>query len=63
MNASSMRDLTVAELKAWMAEHRRALWKKRISLASGQLEKTHAIRDGRRAIARAQTIIAEKQRA
>mgnify|MGYP006306904029 CR=1 FL=1 len=63
MNAASMRDLTVAELKTWMSEQRRALWKKRVSLASGQLEKTHAVREARRAIARAQTIIAEKQRA
>lgn len=60
MNASELREKSVEELKEQLLELRREQFNLRMQKASGQLEKTHTIRQVRRDIARVKTLLTSK---
>ena len=61
MNAAEYRELSVEELSAKAIELRGELFNVRIKKATGQLESTAMLRELRRQIARAETILGEKR--
>jgi len=61
MNAAEYRELSVEELSAKAIELRGELFNVRIKKATGQLESTSMLRELRRQIARAETILGEKR--
>ena len=59
--AADLRNKAVGELRSFLTESRRKLFKLRLVKASGELTQTHAIRATRRDIARAEMILTEKE--
>ncbi|WP_419420012.1 50S ribosomal protein L29 [Legionella sp. D16C41] len=55
-----LRELSVEKLKEELLDLRKAQFKLRMKKANGLLEKTHPIKETRRAIARVKTIMTEK---
>ncbi|CAM3495465.1 50S ribosomal protein L29 [Paenibacillus lupini] len=61
MKASDFRNLTSAEIEQKIAGFKEELFNLRFQLATGQLESPTRIRDVRKNIARAKTILHERQ--
>ncbi len=61
MKASEMKQMNADALEAKVKELKAELFNLRFQLATGQLENTMVIREVRRDIARAKTLIREKQ--
>jgi large subunit ribosomal protein L29 len=61
MKARELRSKAITELKTFLNESRRKLFKMRLVKASGDLPKTHEIKQTRRDIARCETILSEKK--
>ncbi|GIP45891.1 50S ribosomal protein L29 [Paenibacillus sp. J45TS6] len=61
MKASEFRNLTTAEIEQKIAGFKEELFNLRFQLATGQLDNPTRIRDVRREIARAKTIIRERE--
>jgi len=61
MKAAEFRELSIEELDAKALELRGELFNVRIKKATGQLESTAMLRELRRQIARAETILGEKR--
>jgi large subunit ribosomal protein L29 len=63
MEAKEVRELSVTELEQKLRDTRAELLKSRLNRQTGQLEKTHTIRDMRKDIARFETVLTQKKRA
>ncbi|MEJ6603122.1 MAG: 50S ribosomal protein L29 [Verrucomicrobiia bacterium] len=63
MKPKEIRELTPAEIETRLREVREALVQLRMRKHTGQVEKTHELRDLRKDIARLETIINEKNSA
>lgn len=61
MNVAELRDKSVKELQEQLVELAQERFALRMGLASGQLEKTHQVKENRRAIAKVKTILNEKK--
>ncbi|RJG19257.1 50S ribosomal protein L29 [Paenibacillus thiaminolyticus] len=61
MKASEFRNLTTAELEQKIAGFKEELFNLRFQLATGQLDNPTRIRDVRKAIARAHTVLRERE--
>ncbi|APO47867.1 50S ribosomal protein L29 [Paenibacillus sp. FSL H7-0942] len=61
MKASEFRNLTSAEIEQKIAGFKEELFNLRFQLATGQLDNPTRIRDVRKEIARAKTIIRERE--
>lgn len=62
MKTSDLRQLSLEELQQKLRTTREALLESRLRKQSGQLERTHEIKQMRRDIARLQTLINDKSR-
>jgi large subunit ribosomal protein L29 len=62
MKAKEIRDLSVTELQQRLRETRQELLMMRVQRQTGQVEKTHLLREKRKDIARMETILTEKKR-
>ncbi|MEI0739070.1 50S ribosomal protein L29 [Paenibacillus sp. JTLBN-2024] len=60
MKANDLRNLTTAEIEQKIAGFKEELFNLRFQLATGQLDNPTRIRDVRREIARAKTVIREE---
>ena len=63
MKVTELKELSVAELNAKLAECKQELFNLRFQNATNQLDNTARIKEVRRNIARIQTVITEKARA
>jgi large subunit ribosomal protein L29 len=63
MKAKDIRELAPAELESSLRETRESLVQLRMRKHTGQIEKTHELRELRKTIARMETILNEKQTA
>jgi len=63
MNASELREKTVEELNVELITLSKQQFNTRMQQSTGQLEKSHELKDTKRAIARVKTLLDEKQRA
>ena len=61
MKASEFRNMTTAEIEQKINNLKAELFNLRFQLATGQLENTHRIREVRKAIARAKTVLHERK--
>ncbi|MFC4620251.1 50S ribosomal protein L29 [Camelliibacillus cellulosilyticus] len=61
MKATELRDLTTAEVEEKVKSLKEELFNLRFQLATGQLENPARIREVRKAIARAKTVIRERE--
>lgn len=61
MKSAELRNLSVEELKQKLVEQQQELFNLRFRHATAQLENTSSLGDARRAIARIQTILKEKE--
>jgi len=61
MKANEFRNLTTAELEQKVAGFKEELFNLRFQLATGQLDNPTRIRDVRKAIARAKTVLRERE--
>ncbi len=61
MNATEIRNLTTAELEQQLKTLKEELFNLRFQLATGQLENTARIRQVRKSIARAKTVVRERE--
>ncbi|OUM95060.1 MAG: 50S ribosomal protein L29 [Thermobacillus sp. ZCTH02-B1] len=61
MKANDFRNMTTAEIEKKISDFKEELFNLRFQLATGQLENPSRIRDVRRAIARAKTVIRERE--
>jgi len=61
MNATELRNKSIPEVKVVLNELRRKQFKLRLVKAGGELKQTHEIKQTRRAIARAETILTQKE--
>ncbi|REJ18225.1 MAG: 50S ribosomal protein L29 [Paenibacillaceae bacterium] len=61
MKANDFRNLTTAEIEQKISGYKEELFNLRFQLATGQLENPTRIRDVRKAIARAKTVIRERE--
>lgn len=61
MKASELRNLTTAEIEQKISGFKEELFNLRFQLATGQLDNPTRIRDVRKAIARAKTVIHERE--
>ena len=61
MKASELRNLTSAEIEQKIAGFKEELFNLRFQLATGQLDNPTRIRDVRKEIARAKTILRERE--
>ncbi|HUC91450.1 MAG TPA: 50S ribosomal protein L29 [Paenibacillus sp.] len=61
MKASEFRNLTTAEIEQKIAGFKEELFNLRFQLATGQLDNPTRIRDVRKEIARAKTVIRERE--
>ncbi|WP_223068766.1 50S ribosomal protein L29 [Paenibacillus caui] len=61
MKANELRNLTTAEIEQKIAGFKEELFNLRFQLATGQLDNPTRIRDVRREIARAKTVIRERE--
>lgn len=59
---NELRDLSIEQLQDEIINLRKLQFKQRMSKAAGALDKTHVIRQVRRAIARVKTVMTEKGR-
>lgn len=62
MDARTLRDKSEAELREELLRLRRAQFELRMQLRGGQLSRNHLIGEGRRDLARVQTVLAERRR-
>ncbi len=62
MRAKEIRELTIQEIEALVAEKKQELFKLRFQHALGQLENTAKLRQTKKDIARLYTILSEKRR-
>jgi large subunit ribosomal protein L29 len=60
-SARDLRDMPDAELKEHIATARKEIFGLRFQNATGELENTTGLRDGRRALARALTVARERE--
>ncbi len=58
---AELRSKATSELKALLGELRRKQFKLRLIKSSGELTKTHEVRETRREIAQIQTILSEQE--
>jgi large subunit ribosomal protein L29 len=63
MKSKEIRELATAEIESRLRETREALVQLRMRKHTGQVEKTHELRELRKDIARMETILNEKQTA
>jgi large subunit ribosomal protein L29 len=61
MKANEIRDLTTAEIEQKIKSLKEELFNLRFQLATGQLENPAALRDVRKSIARAKTVLRERE--
>lgn len=61
MKASELREMTTAEIEQKIAALKEELFNLRFQLATGQLENTARIKQVRKAIARAKTVLRERE--
>ena len=61
MKASELRNLTTAEIEQKVASYKEELFNLRFQLATGQLDNPSRIKEVRRNIARAKTILRERE--
>lgn len=61
MKAKELRNLTTAEIEQKVKEYKEELFNLRFQLATGQLDNPARIRDVRKSIARAKTILRERE--
>lgn len=61
MKATDFRNLTTAEIEQKIASFKEELFNLRFQLATGQLDNPSRIRDVRKSIARAKTVIRERE--
>ncbi|WEG12665.1 50S ribosomal protein L29 [Pullulanibacillus sp. KACC 23026] len=61
MNAIEIRNLTTAEIEQQLKTLKEELFNLRFQLATGQLENTARIREVRKSIARAKTVVRERE--
>lgn len=61
MKAKEVRDLTTKELEKKVDDLKQELFNLRFQLATGQLDNPMRIRDVRRSIARAKTVLRERE--
>ena len=61
MKANDFRNMTTAEIEQKISGFKEELFNLRFQLATGQLENPSRIRDVRKAIARAKTVIRERE--
>jgi len=61
MKAKEFRELSTAELQNKVAEYKSELFNLRFQLATGQLENPMRIREVKRNIARAKTVLRERE--
>ncbi|GIQ71202.1 50S ribosomal protein L29 [Xylanibacillus composti] len=61
MKASEFRNLTTAEIEQKIAGFKEELFNLRFQLATGQLDNPTQIRDIRKSIARAKTVLRERE--
>lgn len=61
MKANELRNLTTAEIEQKVAGFKEELFNLRFQLATGQLDNPTRIRDVRREIARAKTVLRERE--
>lgn len=61
MKAKEIRDLTTAEIEQNVKSLKEELFNLRFQLATGQLENTARLREVRKGIARAKTVIRERE--
>ncbi|CAM3088053.1 50S ribosomal protein L29 [Paenibacillus sediminis] len=61
MKANELRNLTTAEIEQKIAGFKEELFNLRFQLATGQLDNPYRIRDVRREIARAKTVLRERE--
>jgi len=63
MNSKEIRELNPLEIESRLRDTREALMQLRMRKHTGQIEKTHELREFRKDIARLETILNEKQTA
>ncbi|HEX7056212.1 MAG TPA: 50S ribosomal protein L29 [Bacilli bacterium] len=61
MKADELRNLTTAEIEQKLAELKEELFNLRFQLATGQLDNPTKIREVRKSIARAKTVLRERE--
>ncbi|XID74738.1 50S ribosomal protein L29 [Alkanindiges sp. WGS2144] len=61
MNTKDLREKSVEELNAALDEQQLNQFRLRMAKATGQLGKTHEVKETRRSIARIKTLLTEKQ--
>lgn len=61
MKAKELRDLTTAEIEQKIASLKEELFNLRFQLATGQLENPSSIKNVRKSIARAKTVLRERE--
>ena len=61
MKAKELRDLSTTEMIAKEKEYKTEFFNLRFQLATGQLENTARLKEGRKSIARIKTILREKE--
>jgi len=61
MNSKEIRELAPAEISTKLREVREQLLQLRLRKQTGQVEKTHELRDLRKTIARLETVLTEKR--
>lgn len=61
MKANEIRDLTTAEIEQKIKSLKEELFNLRFQLATGQLENPASLRDVRKSIARAKTVLRERE--
>ncbi|MCR4419468.1 MAG: 50S ribosomal protein L29 [Clostridia bacterium] len=61
MRASEIRDLTSEEIKQKLVDWKQELFNLRFQAATGQLDNPMRIRDVKRSIARAKTVLRERE--
>jgi len=63
MKAKEIRDLSVTEIEKRLRDTREEGLKLRLGRQTGQVEKTHLIRERRKTVARLETILNQKKKA
>ena len=61
MKANELRNLTTAEIEQKVAGYKEELFNLRFQMATGQLDNPTRIREVRKAIARAKTVLRERE--
>jgi large subunit ribosomal protein L29 len=63
MTTKEIRELSAPEIESKLRETRDELLQLRLRKQTGQVEKTHEVRDLRKSVARLQTLLKQKQNA